>query len=127
MKLFPTRRLVVVASAIGLGIGWGGTTETSFGLVVAWQDQPDEEVLLNQARGEAALAEAQVYMGAHRWQRAIDAFETALRYLPGNEDALSGLRQAQAQLDEASAIGDVDQERQVQLGRAREEFDVALR
>ena len=127
MKLFPTRRLVVVASAISLGIVWGGTTETSFGLVVAWQDQPDEEVLLNQARGEAALAEAQVYMGAHRWQRAIDAFETALRYLPGNEDALSGLRQAQAQLDEASAIGDVDQERQVQLGRAREEFDVALR
>ncbi|MCH8343329.1 MAG: hypothetical protein IH983_05020 [Planctomycetes bacterium] len=126
MKLFATRRLVA-ASAIGLGIVWGGTTETSFGLVVAGQDQPDEEVLLNQARGEAALAEARVYMGAHRWQRAIDAFETALRYLPGNEDALSGLRQAQAQLDEASAIGDVDQERQVQLGRAREEFDVALR
>ncbi|MCH8151571.1 MAG: hypothetical protein IH830_04255 [Planctomycetes bacterium] len=126
MKLFATRRLVA-ASAIGLGIAWGGTTETSFGLVVAGQDQPDEEVLLNQARGEAALAEGRVYLGAHRWQRAIDAFETALRYLPGNEDALAGLRQAQAQLDEASAIGDVDQERQVQLGRAREEFDVALR
>ncbi|MCH8164671.1 MAG: hypothetical protein IH889_03600 [Planctomycetes bacterium] len=126
MKLFGTRRLVA-ASAVGLGIVFGGAPETSFGLVVAGQDQPDEEVLLNQARGEAALAEARVYMGAHRWQRAIDAFETALRYLPGNEDALAGLRQAQAQLDEASAIGDVDQERQVQLGRAREEFDVALR
>ncbi len=90
-----------------------------------WWAQESQEEVVNRARGEAALVEAREHLEAHRWSQAIEAFETTLTYLPGNEEALAGLRQAQAELDQAPIITDVESEMRVQLGRAREEFRAA--
>ncbi len=110
----------------------GAAWVVAFGIVAgiaaqpsaAWAQESQEE-LVDRARGEAALAEAREHLEAHRWQQAIEAFETTLTYLPGNEEALAGLRQAQAELDQAPILTDVESEMRVQLGRAREEFRAA--
>ncbi|MHC4219051.1 MAG: hypothetical protein ACYSU7_11415, partial [Planctomycetota bacterium] len=66
------------------------------------------------------------HLDAHRWRQAIEAFEAALTYLPGNEEALVGIRRAQSELSEAPIIRPVEEELQVQLGRARAEFNAAM-
>ena len=102
----------------------------------AWALQPQEQSedqeenqptdLVNRAKGEAALAEAREHEEAGRWGKAIEAYETALAYLPGDLEAEDGLRRAQARRDQAPMLDDVAQEMEVQRGRARTEFAASL-
>ncbi|UCC25316.1 MAG: hypothetical protein JSU98_16580, partial [Gemmatimonadales bacterium] len=105
--------------------GWG--TIAIVGLLglclgtAAWavpQDDPD----LDRARGEAALAQARDHAEAGRWQSALDAFATALRFLPGNDEAQSGVEQAQAMLNQGSTIQSTEQEIQRRKQAAEVEF-----
>lgn len=96
------------------------------GSASAWfQDSTQNDEAVNQAKGEAALAEARQYMSDNRWRQAIEAYERAMTYLPGNAEALAGIRTAQAELNQAPIISPVEEELSVQLGRAREEFRAA--
>ncbi|MHC4415854.1 MAG: type II secretion system protein GspD [Planctomycetota bacterium] len=126
MKLLANRRFASAAWAAVLCVAVAGLTESSSGRMFYRQIEPAEDAI-NRARGEAALAEAREHMDAHRWQRAIDAYQAALSYLPGDPEALEGLRQAQAALDQAPIIEGVAEDLRVQLGRAREEFGAARR
>ncbi len=82
--------------------------------------------LVNQAKGEAALSEAREHMLAHRWTQAIDAYEAALTYLPGNLEAIDGIRRAQTSLEESSTISGVAADIEIQRGRAIAEFDASM-
>ncbi|MHC4303477.1 MAG: hypothetical protein ACYS15_00240 [Planctomycetota bacterium] len=122
MNLFVYRRVVTAAGIVALGIGVGGVTEPSGG----WVQEAESQEAVDQAEADAALAEAREHMEAHRWRQAIEAWETVLTYTPGNEEALIGIREAQAELSEAPIIPSVEQDLQVQRGRARAEFNNAL-
>ena len=117
-----SRRSVRTAlAAVVVGLGVGGFIE----IAVGWPQAADAAV--SQAKGEAALAEARQHMADNRWRLAIEAYETALSNMPGNGEALSGIRTAQAELNQAPIISPVEEELSVQLGRAREEFRAASR
>jgi general secretion pathway protein D len=122
VNLFVYRRVVTAAGIVALGIGVGGVTEPSGG----WVQEAESQEAVDQAEADAALAEAREHMEAHRWRQAIEAWETVLTYTPGNEEALIGIREAQAELSEAPIIPSVEQDLQVQRGRARAEFNNAL-
>jgi hypothetical protein len=125
MKLHESRLLLAMAL---LGTVLCCTTF----VVAAPQDeaqdeaQPTAEELVNQAKGQAALAEAQDHMANRRWRLAIEAFRTALTYLPGNPEAMSGLQRAQAEWDAAPTLEGVADDLRVLLGRARAEFDASM-
>ena len=114
-------RRCVVACVITLGVTVGGVSQTAQG----WFQDNQQDSAVNEAKGQAALAEARQHMADNRWRLAIGAYETALTYLPGNAEALAGVRTAQAELNQAPIISPVEQELSVQLGRAREEFRAA--
>ena len=114
-------RRCVVACVITLGIAVGGVAQNAEG----WFQTSGQGDAVSQARGQAALAEARRHLADNRWKLAIAAYETALTYLPGNAEALAGVRTAQAELNQAPIISSVEQELGVQLGRAREEFRAA--
>ncbi len=118
--LCADRRCVAVC-VITLGIAVGGVARNAEG----WFQNSRQGNAVNEARGQAALAEARQHMADNRWRLAIGAYETALTYLPGNAEALAGIRTAQAELNQAPIISPVEQELSVQLGRAREEFRAA--
>jgi tetratricopeptide (TPR) repeat protein len=122
VNLFVYRRVVTAASVVALGIAVGGVTESTGG----WFQEEAAQEVEDRAAAQAALAEAREHMEAHRWRQAIDAWETALTYLPGNEEALAGIRQAQTELSEAPIMPSVEQDIQVQRGRARAEFNNAM-
>ena len=61
-------------------------------------------------------------MDAGRWRQAEEAYAEALRYLPGNSEALEGQREAQTMLNRGSTIGQVDEQLRVLLEQARVEF-----
>jgi general secretion pathway protein D len=122
VNLFSYRRVVGAIWVLALLIGVGGVTGHSGG----WFQEADSQEAADQARGDAALTQAREHMEAYRWRQAIEAFETTLTYLPGNEEALAGIRQAQAELDEAPIIQPVEERLRVQLGRARAEFSAAM-
>jgi general secretion pathway protein D len=122
VNLMSDRRVMTAALIAALGIGVGGVTGTS----LAWFQDADTQEAVDQAKGQAALNEGREHLDAHRWRQAIEAFEEALTYLPGNEEALAGIRQAQTELNEAPIIRPVEEELQVQLGRARAEFNASM-
>ncbi len=125
MKLFVSRTVVTRAWAVALGCAVLGLAERPVG---AFQDDSREarNNAVDRAKGEAALVDAREAMESHRWRQAINAYESALTYLVGNAEAIAGLRNAQAQLDLAPIMSDVEAELRVQLGRAREEFRAAV-
>ncbi len=131
MYLHVNRRAVTAVAAFAVGLAVAGVTERADGWFQFEEtdDQPIRAIdpAVDRAKGEAALAEARQYMEANRWRQAIEAYETALSYLPGDSEALAGIRRAQAALNEAPIITPVEEELQVQLGRAREEFSAARR
>ncbi len=114
-------RRCVAACVITLGIAVGGVARSAEG----WFQTSGQRDAVAEARGQAALAEARRHLADNRWRLAIEAYETALTYLPGNAEALAGVRTAQAELNQAPIISPVEQELGVQLGRAREEFRAA--
>ena len=119
-----TRRCGPAALAVVAGI----TVGVVAGTTLAWRQDDRtqaDDAARNRARGEAALAEARQHVADHRWRLAIQAYESALTYMPGDMEALDGLRTARAELNQAPTISSVDQELRVQLGRAREEFSAA--
>ncbi|MHC4711478.1 MAG: hypothetical protein ACYTA3_13980, partial [Planctomycetota bacterium] len=122
MNLFVYRRVVTAASVVALGIGVGGVTEPTGG----WFQEAESQEAVDQAKAQAALSAAREHTEAHRWRQAIEAWETVLTYMPGNEEALMGIRDAQAELSEAPIMPSVEQDLQVQRGRARAEFNNAL-
>ncbi|MHC5007794.1 MAG: tetratricopeptide repeat protein, partial [Planctomycetota bacterium] len=121
MNLFVYRRIVTAATVVALGIGVGGVTEPTGG----WF-QAESQESVDQARAQAALSTAREHMDAHRWRQAIEAWETVLTYRPGDEEALMGIREAQSELSEAPIMPSVEQDLQVQRGRARAEFNNAI-
>jgi general secretion pathway protein D len=124
VKLFAERRIGAVGTVIiaGLVIGLPGVGGTSAGIAVAAPMSPQDDVL-DQAQGEAALAEARDHMAAGRWASAEEKYAEALRLMPGNPEALAGIRQAQTYLDRGATIEEVEQEIQVLREQARVEFD----
>jgi len=114
-------RRCAVACVITLGIAVGGVAPSAEG----WFQASGQDDAVSQAKGQAALAEARRHLADNRWKLAIPAYETALTYLPGNAEALAGIRTAQAELNQAPIISPVEIELSVQLGRAREEFRAA--
>jgi len=133
MKLLENRLpITATAAAAVCGFALLGPTAP----LAAWALQPQEQSadqaenqswdLINRAKGEAALAEAREHEEAGRWGKAIDAYETALAYLPGDLEAEGGLRRAQARRGQAPMLDEVAQEMEVQRGRARTEFAAAL-
>ena len=120
--LYADRRCVV-ACVITLGIAVGGVAQSAEG----WFQDSRQGNAVNEAKGQAALAEARQYLADNRWKLAIEAYESALTYLPGNAEALAGVRTAQVELNQAPIISQVQEELSVQLGRAREEFRAATR
>ncbi|MBT8486531.1 MAG: hypothetical protein KJO43_13200, partial [Phycisphaerae bacterium] len=78
------------------------------------------------SQGEALLAEAREHLAAQRWASAERAYAEALRFMPGNLEAIEGQREALRMLNQASSIQDVDQETAVLRERARVEFDNAM-
>jgi tetratricopeptide (TPR) repeat protein len=80
--------------------------------------QADIQELLN--RGRAALE-------ANRWKAAEEAFAEVLNKAPSNREALDGLRQAQAMLNQAGTIDDVGDDISVQSDKARVEFNESYR
>jgi hypothetical protein len=114
-------RRCVVACVIAVGIAVGGVARNAEG----WFQDSRQGNAVDEAKGQAALAEARQHMSDNRWRLAIGSYETALTYLPGNAEALAGVRTAQAELNVAPIISPVEEELRVQLGRAREEFRAA--
>jgi len=106
---------------ITVGIALGGVARNAEG----WFQNSRQGNAVDEAKGQAALAEARQHMADNRWKLAIAAYETALTYLSGNAEALAGVRTAQAELNVAPIISPVEEELRVQLGRAREEFRAA--
>ena len=111
--LCADRRCVVCVIAVGIALGGGARNAEG------WFQDSRQGNAVNEARGQAALAEARQHMADNRWRLAIGAYETALTYLPGNAEALAGIRTAQAELNQAPIISPVEQELSVQLGRAQ--------
>ncbi len=106
---------------ITVGVALGGVARNAEG----WFQNSRQGNAVDEAKGQAALAEARQHMADNRWKLAIAAYETALTYLSGNAEALAGVRTAQAELNVAPIISPVEEELRVQLGRAREEFRAA--
>jgi len=77
-------------------------------------------------QGEAALAAGRQALQESRWQDAINAFQEALRHLPGNEEALLGINQAQTALNQAPTIDQQEREIEIRRQRAKAEFDAAI-
>ncbi len=133
MKLLENRLPVTVTAAAAVcGFAILGPAAPLAARALQSQEQSEGQAenqpldLVNRAKGEAALAEAREHEAAGRWGRAIEAYETALAYLPGDLEAEDGLRRAQARRDQAPMLDDVAQELEVQRGRARTEFAAAL-
>ncbi len=91
-------------------------------------EQPDSlpADVVAQAKGQAALEEGRAHLRSHQWAQAIAAFNQALNYLPGNQEATEGIARARQALDQAPLIEGVAEELAVQLGRARAEFDASM-
>ena len=87
-------RRCVVACVITLGIAVGGVAQSASG----WFQASGQGDAVAQAKGQAALAEARRHLADNRWRLAIEAYESALTYLPANAEALAGVRTAQAEL-----------------------------
>ena len=113
--LYADRRCVV-ACVITLGIAVGGVAQSAEG----WFQDSRQGNAVNEAKGQAALAEARHYLADNRWKLAIEAYESALTYLPGNAEALAGVRTAQVELKQAPIISQVQEELIGRPGRARE-------
>ena len=96
-----------------------------------WAAPQDEEqptqLQSDQEKGQAALAEAREHFNAGRWPDAIRAYEQVLRYLPGNEEAVEGLRQAEIYMNRGTTIDEVEQERRVLKQQAEVEFEEAMK
>jgi type II secretory pathway component GspD/PulD (secretin)/tetratricopeptide (TPR) repeat protein len=105
---------LILAAAFALG---------GFGVSPAWALPQDDDQALNQARGEAALVEARQAAGEQRWTDAVNAFRSALNYLPGNAEALQGLNHAQSMLDRGSTIQNTAQELELRRNELRVLFD----
>ncbi|HRQ74719.1 MAG TPA: hypothetical protein PK098_02250 [Phycisphaerales bacterium] len=119
MKLFAERRLRSIAAVGVVGVALGATPAIALGMMQNGSGQTQS----NQARGEAALAEARAHAEAGRWRQAADAYSTALNLLPGNSEAQAGLARAMTMLDQGSSLQDVEAERERQARRAVVEFD----
>ena len=119
MKLLAERRLGLAAlvAAIGLPLAMvAGPLEA----------HPAPQSDFDYEQGQRALNDARAHMAAGRWSSAAESYAEALRYLPGNEEAIAGLREAEALLNRGVTVQDVEQTTRVLAERARVEFDDAM-
>lgn len=86
------------------------------------QDEP----MTDEQRGQAALERARAHYAAGEWSRAADEYRAALTYLPGNEEAVTGLNAALARMDQGSTTGDVEQDILIRKAATIAEFDGAM-
>ena len=120
--------------AFGLG-AIGAVTVATVGMlaadvqaVPAPQDQGDDILnAFDEGQGQAALDEARRHLEAGSYGKARDAYAEALRFMPGNQEALQGLREAETLLDQGSPIQDVAETTEVLREQARIEFDQSMR
>lgn len=91
------------------------------------QDEPPTADEIAEARGQAALADGRAAMSAGRWREAVDRFQEALTHLPGNPEAMAGLREAEARLNEGTTSQSVAQERERLRQRTIVEFEEGFR
>ncbi|MBM4113576.1 MAG: hypothetical protein FJ253_09450, partial [Phycisphaerae bacterium] len=71
---------------------------------------------------EAARQRARDAMKDGKWVDAIDAWTVVLTSVPGDPEALAGIREAESRRDEASQIDDVQQDIQLRQDRLKVEF-----
>ncbi|MFB0985512.1 MAG: hypothetical protein QMB94_04380, partial [Phycisphaerales bacterium] len=69
-----------------------------------------------------ALESAQKAMSSANWRQAIDAWTSVLAIDPGNSAATAGLKQAQAMLDQASTIDNVQEDFSLRRERLKIQF-----
>lgn len=86
------------------------------------QDEP----MTDEQRGQAALARAREHMQAGRWSQAADEYRAALTYLPGNEEAVTGLNTALSRMDQGGTTQDVERDILTQKAATIAEFDGAM-
>ena len=119
-------RIAVLGGAMALVLGLGPSgPHPGFGLVAAASAAP-QDATTDEARGQAALAEARTHMDAGRWNSAAAKYAEAVRYLPGNDEAIKGQAEAETLLNRGSTIADVEQTTQVLREQIRVEFDDAM-
>lgn len=123
MKSVTERGFRAPVLIAALGLGCTVITGAAFALP---QDPPPAQQD-DQARGEAAIAEARDHMANGRWQQAVGAWERALQFLPGNTEAVQGLADANAQLQQGETGQDVADTQETLRGQARAEFAEGMR
>ncbi len=69
-----------------------------------------------------AVESAQNAMSSANWRQAIDAWTSVLAIDPGNSAATAGLKQAQAMLDQASTIDNVQEDFSLRRERLKVQF-----
>ncbi|MDA1026733.1 MAG: hypothetical protein O3A19_09940, partial [Planctomycetota bacterium] len=69
-----------------------------------------------------AVESAQNAMSSANWRQAIDAWTSVLAIDPGNTEAIAGLKHAQAMLDQASTIDNVQEDFSLRRERLKVQF-----
>src|SRR5690606_31206027 len=110
-------------SALIVTAGWTPGTLTDVALAMPFQDAPPQQT--DQQRIDSLLSQARDHMRNAQWSQAADAFQSVLRLQPGNEEAIAGLKEAQALLDQRSGIDDVERVDTLRRQQAMSEFDAA--
>ena len=76
---------------------------------------------------DTARAEARTAMSQSRWEAAKDAWDKVLADSPDDAEAKKGLQEAQANIDQASTIDDVQRDLTIRRQKAVVEFNAELR
>lgn len=122
MSLFAKRHFGVSALILTAGLTTGTLTDVA--VAMPFQDAPPQQN--DQQRVDSLLSQARDHMRNAQWSQAADAFQSVLRLQPGNEEAVAGLKEAQALLDQRSGIEDVQETDQLRRQQAIAEFDNAM-
>jgi type II secretory pathway component GspD/PulD (secretin) len=120
-RLTPTLGLISVMW-VG-GSGWLAAAAAQDGSSPPSSSAPSDTAM---ARGEAALEEGRAHLAAGRYGLALDAFTTALRYMPDNAEAKQGIQDAQRMLEQGGMARDVQEDISILQQQAEAEFKDAI-
>jgi len=130
MTLFEKRHGIPALIA-GIGVSALFLVGAAPAMALTPQDEgageaPQDPGASDQAKGEAALAEARSHLDNARWQAAAEAYREALRHMPSNEEARVGLDTALRMIDQGPGLEQEAQTQALRRARALAEFDAGL-